>query len=52
MKLLVTGGNGGVGRTLVSTLIHSGHSVRVFDRSAAPQPHAAVEHIIGDLYAN
>jgi hypothetical protein len=52
MKLLVTGGNGGIGRTLVSTLIHAGHSVRVFDRSAAPQPHAAVEHITGDLADN
>jgi nucleoside-diphosphate-sugar epimerase len=31
MRVLVTGGNGFIGRKLVSELLHSGHSVCVFD---------------------
>jgi nucleoside-diphosphate-sugar epimerase len=37
MKILVTGGTGGVGRGVVTRLVNSGHVVRVVDLRADPQ---------------
>jgi hypothetical protein len=49
MNLLVTGGNGGVGRAVVSTLIAEGHRVRILDRTVADKPVAGVDYVTGEL---
>jgi nucleoside-diphosphate-sugar epimerase len=47
MNILVTGGNGGVGRAVVQCLQSQHHQVRIFDRSAAQTPLAETQ--LGDL---
>lgn len=47
MKVLVTGGSGNVGQTVVSELLTRGHSVRVLDQK--PSVQADVEFIGGDV---
>jgi NAD(P)-dependent dehydrogenase (short-subunit alcohol dehydrogenase family) len=48
MKILVTGGLGGVGRPLVQRLLSHGHAVRVLDRVSEPCPEG-VECVAGDV---
>ncbi|MDQ1258026.1 MAG: hypothetical protein QG656_2635 [Candidatus Hydrogenedentes bacterium] len=47
MKVLVTGGSGNVGRTVVSELLTAGHAVRVFD--ANPAANAEAEFVRGSI---
>jgi UDP-glucose 4-epimerase len=48
MKILVTGGQGGIGRSVVKKLIDNGHTIRSFDR-AARSNEFTWEHIPGDI---
>ncbi|WP_102227126.1 NAD-dependent epimerase/dehydratase family protein [Acidimangrovimonas sediminis] len=51
-RVLVTGGNGFLGRRVGLALLASGHSVRVFDRiAAAPdrQDPGQIEEVVGDI---
>jgi uncharacterized protein YbjT (DUF2867 family) len=47
MRILVTGGTGHLGRTIVSDLSKAGHRVRVIARRPGTDP--AVEWVRGDL---
>ncbi len=50
MRILVTGGNGSVGRELVPTLLARGHRVVVLDKDAGAlqrQPHPHLELVLG-----
>jgi len=49
MKILVTGGTGGVGTVVTARLAQNGHQVRVADRNLAEQPHAGVEYCQCDV---
>ena len=46
MRVIVTGGSGNVGRSVVGRLVDDGHEVTVYDRQA---PAADVPHAIGDI---
>ncbi len=48
MKILITGGLGGIGRPTVQALLEAGHSVRTLDRGAQA-PGCAWEHLPGDI---
>jgi len=48
MKILVTGGQGKVGRFVVQELVNSAHEVTVFDRMPGPE-HGAVRYLVGDI---
>jgi nucleoside-diphosphate-sugar epimerase len=48
MKILVTGGQGKVGRFVVQELVDSGHGVTVFDQIPGPERNA-VKYLIGDI---
>jgi len=48
MKILVTGGQGKVGRFVVQELVHAAHEVTVFDRIAGPE-RGAVKYLLGDI---
>jgi nucleoside-diphosphate-sugar epimerase len=47
MRVLVTGGTGHLGQTIVSGLERDGHQVRILARRPRHEP--AIESIIGDL---
>lgn len=47
--ILVTGGNGFVGRKIVSLLLQQGHRVRIFSRKAAAKPVPGAEWAAGDI---
>jgi nucleoside-diphosphate-sugar epimerase len=46
MRVIVTGGSGNVGRTVVQRLRDDGHEVAIYDRQPPP---ADVRHAIGDI---
>jgi UDP-glucose 4-epimerase len=48
MKILVTGGQGKVGRFVVQELVNAAHEVTVFDRMLGPE-RGAVRYLIGDI---
>ncbi len=48
MKILVTGGQGKVGRFVVQELVNSGYEVTVFDRVPGPE-RGAVRYLAGDI---
>ena len=48
MKILVTGGQGKVGRFVVQELLNSAHEVTVFDRVPGPE-RGAVSYLVGDI---
>lgn len=48
MKILVTGGQGKIGRFLVQELVTSGHQVTVLDQIAGPE-RSAVRYLLGDV---
>ena len=48
MKILVTGSQGAIGRTLVKTLLEAGHTLRTLDQ-AARAPGEDWEHLPGDI---
>ena len=48
MKILVTGGQGKVGRFVVQELVNSAHEVTVFDRVPGPE-RGAVRYLVGDI---
>jgi nucleoside-diphosphate-sugar epimerase len=48
MKILVTGGQGKVGRFVVQELLNSAHEVTVFDRVPGPE-RGAVRYLVGDI---
>ncbi|MSP37080.1 MAG: NAD(P)-dependent oxidoreductase [Deltaproteobacteria bacterium] len=48
MKILVTGGQGKVGRFVVQELVNSGHDVTVLDRIPGPE-RDPVKYLIGDI---
>jgi len=48
MKILVTGGQGKVGRFVVQELVNSAHEVTVFDRMPGPE-RDAVRYLVGDI---
>jgi nucleoside-diphosphate-sugar epimerase len=48
MKILVTGGQGKVGRFVVQELVNSAHEVTVFDRVPGPE-RGAVKYLLGDI---
>ena len=48
MKILVTGGQGKVGRFVVQQLVNSAHEVTVFDRVAGPE-RGAVRYLVGNI---
>jgi len=48
MKILVTGGQGKVGRFVVQELLNSAHEVTVFDRVPGPE-RSAVRYLVGDI---
>ena len=48
MKILVTGGQGKVGRFVVQELVSSGHEVTVLDRVLGPE-RGPVRYLIGDI---
>jgi nucleoside-diphosphate-sugar epimerase len=48
MKILVTGGQGKVGRFVVQELVNSADEVTVFDRVPGPE-RGAVRHLVGDI---
>lgn len=49
MKVLVTGGGGFLGRSLVNKLLNLGHTVRLISRSPMDAPNKNLEVIVGDL---
>jgi nucleoside-diphosphate-sugar epimerase len=48
MKILVTGGQGKVGRFVVQELVNSAHEVTVFDRVPGPK-RGAIKYLVGDI---
>ncbi len=48
-RIVVTGGNGGLGRELVQQLVAEGHAVRVMSRQPAPHASAPYEWAQADL---
>ena len=48
MNILVTGGQGKVGRFVVQELVNSAHEVTVFDRVPGPE-RGAVRYLVGDI---
>ena len=48
MKILVTGGQGKVGRFVVQELAEAGHEVTVFDRIPGPE-RGAIRYLLGDV---
>jgi len=48
MKILVTGGQGKVGRFVMQELVNSAHEVTVFDRVPGPE-RGAVRYLVGDI---
>lgn len=48
MRVLITGGNGGIGSALVEYLLEQGETPQTFDRTAARSGHS-VPHAVGDL---
>jgi len=48
MKIIVTGGQGKVGRFLIRELINANHQVTVLDQIPGPE-HGAVRYLIGDI---
>lgn len=48
MKILVTGGQGKIGRFLVLELVSSGHQVTVLDQIPGPE-RSAVRYLLGDI---
>src|SRR6476646_8012877 len=48
MKILVTGGQGKVGRFVMQELVNSAHEVTVFDRVPVPE-RGAVRYLVGDI---
>ena len=48
MKILVTGGQGKVGRFVVQELVNSAAEVTVFDRVPGPE-RGAVRYLVGDI---
>ena len=48
MKILVTGGQGKVGRFVVQELVNSAHEVTVFDRVPGPE-RGAIRYLVGDI---
>lgn len=48
MRVLITGGNGGIGSALVDYLLENGDELRTFDRTAARRERT-VPHAVGDL---
>ena len=48
MKLLVTGGSGGIGAYVVAELAQAGHTVISFDRALPREPAPGVSYRIGD----
>lgn len=49
MRILLIGGNGFIGRPVVSTLLEQGHTLAVFHRGTAPLP-AGITDIHGDSH--
>ena len=48
MKVVVTGGSGGIGRYVVRELLKHGHEVVSFDRVAPPEREPSVHYRLGD----
>ncbi len=48
MKVVVTGGSGGIGRYVVRELLKHGHEVVSFDRVKPPDPEPGVHYRLGD----
>lgn len=48
MKVVVTGGSGGIGRYVVRELLQHGHEVVSFDRVKPPEPEPGVHYRLGD----
>ena len=48
MKILVTGGQGKVGRFVVQELVNSAHEVTVFDQMPGPE-RGAIRYLVGDI---
>ena len=48
MKILVTGGQGKVGRFVVQELVNSANEVVVFDRTPGPE-HGVVKYLVGEI---
>ena len=48
MKVVVTGGSGGIGRYVVRELLQHGHEVVSFDRVRPPEPEPGVHYRLGD----
>lgn len=48
MKILVTGGQGKIGRALVQELVSAGHQVTVLDQIPGPE-RGAVRYLLGDI---
>ena len=49
MKILVTGGLGKVGQSVVEELLGGGHEVTVLDRLPGPRDGSPVKHLVGEI---